>query len=177
MFYIIWFGIWIVVLFFALRRIAKDKELSEGNVSESFIAGNDFGSIRKGDVLLGVLKENCIYFYNKSDSEINTSLPYNKITGLRITSDTEIIEKSKSVGGRAVLGGLILGPVGAIVGGMSGIGNKTKQEVSNYILINYKSGDDVSAILLKEVPATNWTKWMKEVETRSGCIPQKSVEL
>lgn len=42
--------------------------------------------------------------------------------------EREIIDKDKSVIGRAVVGGLILGPVGAVVGGMSGLGTK-KQEI------------------------------------------------
>lgn len=40
----------------------------------------------------------------------------------------EITEKDKSVIGRAVVGGLIFGAVGAIVGGMSGIGKKEIQK-------------------------------------------------
>ena len=40
-----------------------------------------------------------------------------------------IIEKDKSVIGRAVVGGLLLGPVGAIVGGMSGIGTKKENVI------------------------------------------------
>ncbi len=39
------------------------------------------------------------------------------------------IEKDKSVIGRAIVGGLLLGPVGAIVGGMSGIGTKKETKV------------------------------------------------
>jgi len=41
-------------------------------------------------------------------------------------AEYEQITKDKSVIGRAIVGGLLLGPVGAIVGGMSGIGTKTK---------------------------------------------------
>lgn len=40
------------------------------------------------------------------------------------SQQTVIEKKSKSVVGRAVLGGLLLGPVGALVGGMSGLGTK-----------------------------------------------------
>ena len=44
-------------------------------------------------------------------------------------AEYETIEKDKSVIGRAVVGGLLLGPVGAIVGGMSGIGAKKETKV------------------------------------------------
>lgn len=43
-------------------------------------------------------------------------------------AEYESITKDKSVIGRAIVGGLLLGPVGAIVGGMSGIGTKTSKK-------------------------------------------------
>lgn len=49
----------------------------------------------------------------------------------------DLVKTDKSVIGRAVVGGLILGPLGAIVGGMSGIGSKEKYENKYYIIINY----------------------------------------
>lgn len=49
----------------------------------------------------------------------------------------DLVKTDKSVIGRAVVGGLILGPLGAIVGGMSGIGTKEKYENKYYMIINY----------------------------------------
>jgi len=43
--------------------------------------------------------------------------------------------KDKSSIGRAVIGGVIFGPVGAIVGGISGVG--AKQAKTTYLIINY----------------------------------------
>lgn len=40
----------------------------------------------------------------------------------------QIEEKDKSVIGRAIVGGVLLGPVGAVVGGMSGLGTKQKKD-------------------------------------------------
>jgi len=52
-----------------------------------------------------------------------------------IEAQNEIIErKSKSVVGRALVGGLLLGPVGAIVGGLSGVGSKEKNLAEDNIL-------------------------------------------
>ncbi len=47
--------------------------------------------------------------------------------------------KDKTVVGRAVGGGLLLGPLGAVVGGMSGIGTKSKKldQETDYLAINY----------------------------------------
>ena len=48
-----------------------------------------------------------------------------EILSINLEGQNQLFEqKSKSVIGRAIVGGLILGPVGAIVGGMTGIGQK-----------------------------------------------------
>ncbi len=62
---------------------------------------------------------------------------HSQIISLKQTSKEELLRKDKSVIGRAVVGGLILGPLGAIVGGMSGIGNKDKFVNKHYLIINY----------------------------------------
>ena len=52
----------------------------------------------------------------------------------------KMIKKDKSVIGRAVVGCLLLGPLGAIVGGISGIGTKTKRiKKSEYLVISFWS--------------------------------------
>lgn len=69
-------------------------------------------------------------------------LKYSKITNIDYLCETDIIEKQKSVAGRAVIGGIALGPLGAIVGGISGIGTKSKKDIKFYLVINYKSNPD-----------------------------------
>ena len=59
-----------------------------------------------------------------------------QIISIKKTSSAEIVQANKVVG-RAVVGGLIMGPIGAIVGGMSGIGAKDKVKVTQYMVINY----------------------------------------
>ncbi len=60
-----------------------------------------------------------------------------QIINLKQTSKEELVKTNKSVIGRAVVGGLILGPLGAVIGGMSGIGNKEKFKNKHYFAINY----------------------------------------
>jgi predicted ATP-dependent serine protease len=68
-----------------------------------------------------------------------------QIISLKQTSQEELSKTDKSVIGRAVVGGLILGPLGAIVGGMSGIGNKEKLKNKHYLVINYWDKETKSA--------------------------------
>lgn len=69
-------------------------------------------------------------------------LKYSQITNAEVLSEKEIIEKSKSVVGRAAAGAILLGPLGGIIGGMSGIGDKKKKKTEYYFIINYKSSSD-----------------------------------
>ena len=82
---------------------------------------------------------------------------YEQVVNYETYTDKEIIEKQKSVLGRAAIGGLFLGSLGSIIGGASGIG--TKKEVNNtrYVIINYKSSQDpeeIKVLSLEIVGAT-----------------------
>lgn len=67
-----------------------------------------------------------------------TVLDMDKVEYVESTTVAEIKEKNKSVIGRAVVGSL-LGPVGAVIGGISGVGSKKKENNRNILIIGYKS--------------------------------------
>jgi Short C-terminal domain len=63
-----------------------------------------------------------------------------------IEPQKQIVEKKgKSIVGRALVGGILLGPVGAIVGGMTGIGNKDVRvtQVDNILSIKLNDPDTI----------------------------------
>ena len=68
-------------------------------------------------------------------------LNYDQITDVFYGGTTELIQKPKSVIGRAVVGGVIFGGVGAIVGAASGTGTKTGKKTHLYFIISYTSSD------------------------------------
>lgn len=59
---------------------------------------------------------------------------HDQIIDMKFIKHEQLTIKNKSVIGRAVVGGLILGPLGAVVGGISGVGNKYKK-LGNYLFV------------------------------------------
>lgn len=86
-----------------------------------------------------------IIFYKSAigDSD-KVSLKYSQIKNVGIYTEKEIIEKSKSVIGRATVGGVLFGPLGAIIGGISGTGSTHNTKTHYYCTIVYTSslGDE-----------------------------------
>lgn len=72
------------------------------------------------------------------------------ILSINLEGQNQLFEqKNKSVIGRAIVGGLILGPVGAIVGGMTGIGKKqvSTNMPENLLSISFLQQDEEKIIL------------------------------
>lgn len=61
---------------------------------------------------------------------------------ISIKQEVTTVQKDKSVIGRGVAGGLLLGPVGAIVGGMSGIGQKNTNVYILYIAYSVRKNEE-----------------------------------
>lgn len=106
-------------------------------------------------------------------------LRLNKITGLIETTDTDIKTKSKSVLGRAMLGGIFLGPAGAIVGGISGTKEKVITEIKFLLIINYlDSNSETQAIVLEELPGRfNISKFTKSLKLKCNIEKEELKEI
>lgn len=115
--------------------------------------------------------------FNETELEIKSRIVKNKpivklsldqIVAANCITEKEIIEKSKSVTGRAIAGGVLLGPLGAIIGGMSGVGNKQKSETHYYMIINYKSRDEEIKVLSFEIVGSsmNWSSFIEELRSK-----------
>ncbi len=81
-------------------------------------------------------------------------LTYDKIVNIQMLTETEIIQKSKSVIGGAVAGGLVLGPLGALIGGMAGTGTKQKKKTTYFMVINFisDSSNEVQILMFQVSP-------------------------
>jgi len=65
-----------------------------------------------------------------------------KVISLDIITEKNIEEKSKSVVGRGIAGAVLFGPAGLLLGGMSGIGNKTKTKIKFLFCISYSDKEN-----------------------------------
>ena len=64
-------------------------------------------------------------------------IAHEQIIDMKFLRHTQLTTENKSVIGRAVVGGLLLGPLAAVVGGMSGIGTKVKSLGEYLFAINF----------------------------------------
>ena len=74
------------------------------------------------------------------------SLMFDQITETSVYSEKELIEKSKSVIGRAAIGSLF-GPLGSIIGAISGTGKKSRFATNTFYTISYTSSDGSPAMI------------------------------
>lgn len=74
-------------------------------------------------------------------------LDYKKITAVASGNKSDLLKKDRSVIGRGIAGGILLGPVAAIIGGMSAVG-KQKHIKGDFLILNYISGEDKEQTLI-----------------------------
>lgn len=105
-----------------------------------------------GTLLLEKGKQIILYvFEDRLKFNENEELLFSNIKNSKIINETQITEKEKSVLKRAIVGGVLLGGIGAIIGGMTGLkDSKEKKEVYLFSL-DYKSHDVINnALFLTE---------------------------
>lgn len=117
--------------------------------SEYFKLLQDIGKLGKNNMTKVELCEDHIELSNAIQRKPLT-LKYSQITDVQYTQNIETVEKSKSVIGRAIIGKALFGDVGAQVGGMSGLGTKSKKELHFLFAISYISSSGEDAVLLFE---------------------------
>jgi hypothetical protein len=157
----------------AMGLFGKKNKDGDRSVNLSFVDGIEgFGKGLAVEVSINNVNE-CITIKSRIDKKKPpVHLKFEQITGVNVVSEKEIIEKSKSVTGRAVAGGVLLGPLGAIVGGMSGIGSKQKSETHYFIVINYKSRAEEIKVLSFEIvgASLHWSSFVEELRGKIETI-------
>lgn len=97
-------------------------------------------------------------------------LSYDQVTAAEKVNEKQIAEVDKSVIGRAVVGGVLLGPLGAVVGGVSGVGKKQKATYKDFFVINYTAASGEPAVLSFEMvgPPAGFASFLSELKQKAG---------
>ncbi|MED3625588.1 hypothetical protein G4Z05_16205 [Bacillus thermocopriae] len=98
-------------------------------------------------------------------------LSLDQVKRVQHLTEYQLVEKQKSVIKRAVVGGLLFGPLAAIVGGISGIGTKQTKEIQNFLSIDFidKAGEEHTAVfLLSKISMEDITRFVKDVNEKVG---------
>ena len=107
-------------------------------------------------------------------------LNYSQIVNVDWITKDKIVAENKSVIGRAAVGGLLLGPLGAIVGGMSGAGAKQRKDTGFYLVINYKSiqDEDIKVIIFEDTSFFgSVTGFVKALKKRLDIIQVPAIDI
>lgn len=115
-------------------------------ISEYFVSKQDLGQLKDGlSTEISLFEDHLELCPLMSKQPIY--LRYSQITDVYYGFETEIVEKNKSVIGRAVAGGLLFGGIGAIVGAASGTGKKQQEKIKRVFVISYTSSDGKESFL------------------------------
>lgn len=112
-----------------------------------------FPNLLSGQIITISSNENNIIVNNYSISKKNVK--YKTITNAKMLTD-----KQKSVIQRSLAGVLVAGPLGAIVGGISGVGTKSSIETVNFLTIGFKDKDDVDKTAIFALEQTSHSMYL-----------------
>ncbi len=182
--FLIWF---FIVLFFIAFILAaferseyrkKDKSYyvnREINESADYIEATDLCHLNglplpTGEFFPVLVFKGCILINGKYKLEAQ------KITGVYLSNEQEVIKKEKSALGRALVGGVFLGPIGAVVGGLSGVGNNKTIKDHTLLIITYISEENESkSIVFRQHPLDDNKDKISCLYTNiSSIIPRKN---
>lgn len=146
------------------KKEKKEKiEMQFKNISGLMLNRGDIVFIKKEDN--GILISNPI-----SNYELRIS--YNDITNISSHYYTEEEIENKSVIGRAIVGGVLTGGIGAIVGGMSGVGSKKKSKKVPAFEIGYIKNGVESTILLEDYWLIGTQTFMDSIRVNANSAPK-----
>lgn len=93
----------------------------------------------------------------------NANILYGDIINISRRQYTETELKEKSVLKRAVVGGVLTGGIGAIVGGMTGIGSKKKTNKIYVVEIDYVTRGVRNTVLLQDISLIHTEKFLDSI--------------
>ena len=172
----------LIVLSIVIKIVnASKKEIALSTEIEKIGAKDGLLATHVEGLGLGSIECKIIRFDDKILIDANThkfEIPLERIRAAVALTETELIEKSKSVVGRALIGTLIVPGLGTIIGGMSGIGTKKKEGKKNhYLVLNYlDSKGELAAVTFQDQVRFIMDKFCKNVN-KSIPVSSETVQL
>lgn len=168
--YIFW-GIVFLILYLIFNKITISRE----NKQKGIIARIDQLTIVQG---IPGTSEGQPAFLRLYDDKVTVSdqqtIPLARISEAVSFSQKDVESKDKSVVGRGLIGAALLGPLGAVVGGMSGVGQKNKGVDTQYIALHYtnKDGSTETALFRNAGPGPlPLINFSKDLNKKLGIVP------
>ncbi|EJO5349571.1 hypothetical protein NRP93_003753 [Clostridium botulinum] len=96
-------------------------------------------------------KKRCLVIKTSKGNYPIVNISFEKLVAVDIIHEKDIIETNKNSVGRAMVGGMLLGSLGAIVGGISGVGSKKNSKLRTFLVINYKSKNEEIKVISFEI--------------------------
>jgi hypothetical protein len=174
-----------IIVFIVMAIIAGIKNTKRMKVRVSEMGANDFFSALHFEGLDISQNTMCELYSFKDKILIDAKsqkfeIKYENLKVAVVKSEQEIIEKGKSVVGRAVLGTLLLPGLGTIIGGISGVGTKKKGgQTNHYLILNYTdSRGDMSAVTFKNnLNIIKMNKFCNEINKSSSYLKPEVIQL
>ena len=109
------------------------------------------------------------------------TLNYDQITDVFYGMETELKSKPKSVIGRAAVGGVLFGGVGAVIGAVSGSSQKQIKERHFYFIVSFKGSDGQDGYLQFEdtrlYKGLKLSQKLKELSGVQNSSPDENIQL
>lgn len=150
-------------------------------ISDNFVILDDLGQLKNGQTVDVALYDDHLELTAPFMKIAPISLRYSQINDVYYGMQSEIVEKSKSPIGRAVVGGLLFGGVGAVVGAVSGTGTKDKKVNKFVFIIGYTSSSGEERFLAFEdtrlYKGPKLSRKLKELCSIPAAVPTVITEL
>lgn len=137
------FVIFVIVVFIAIFFLEKSRRKSKAQAKAmgAYDSANCFHE--HGIIQLQKRESVDLFLLDKKivikSKDLAIELPIERLTAAQYLRKTDLLKENKSAIARGIVGGVLIGPLGAIVGSVSGVGDKHKK--GNYLVINYTSAD------------------------------------
>jgi hypothetical protein len=98
------------------------------------------------------------------NSDMSFTLERSQIKSSGFFTEQDVVSKNKNVVGRSIAGGLMFGEMGAVIGGLSGVGNKNKTIHRKFVFITYQSSDKTDCGIVFEIEDYELRSALKFIE-------------